>query len=255
MITMKAKILINGRGGCGKSTLTSIISKKLAQNNKVLVIDIDEGNIGINKILGVERPETTFMEYCGGRGRVMSELVQVILQQEDAVRIIDEIRFDDLAEPFAIWKGNLGFIQMGKIDDPGEGCSCPISNLALDFITNLKLEDNQVVIVDTSAGVEHIGQGVAGGIDELITVVDGSNDAILLANKINEMSKKAGRENFVILNKVDENIEDLMKEKLDDDINIIGKINYNSLISQSNINGIELDIENITGIDEIIEKL
>ncbi len=76
---MKGKILINGRGGCGKSTLTSLISKKLAQDNHVLVIDIDEGNYGINRILGVERPETTFMEYCGGRGRVMGELVKVIL--------------------------------------------------------------------------------------------------------------------------------------------------------------------------------
>ena len=185
----------------------------------------------------------------------MGELVKVILQQEDGVHIVDEISFDDLSKPFATWKGNLGFMQMGKIDDPGEGCSCPISNLALDFITNLKLEDNQVVIVDTSAGVEHIGQGVAGGIDELITVVDGSNDAILLANKINSMSKKADRENLVILNKVDESIEELLKERLDDDINIIGKIEYNPLISQSNISGVELDIENISGIDEIIEKL
>lgn len=42
---MKAKILVNGRGGCGKSTLTSILSKKLSQNNKVLVIDIDEGKM------------------------------------------------------------------------------------------------------------------------------------------------------------------------------------------------------------------
>lgn len=252
---MKAKILINGRGGCGKSTLTSIISKKIAQENKVLVIDIDEGNIGINEILGVKRPETTFMEYCGGRGRVMGELVKVILQQDDAVHIVDEISFDDLGEPFATWKGNLGFMQMGKIDNPGEGCSCPISNLALDFITNLKLEDNQVVLIDTSAGVEHIGQGVAGGIDELITIVDGSNDAILLANKINSMSKKADKENLVILNKVDESIEELLKDKLDDDLNIIGKIDYEPIISQSNITGTELDIDNINGIDEIIAKL
>lgn len=251
---MKGKILINGRGGCGKSTLTSLISKKLAQDNHVLVIDIDEGNYGINRILGVERPETTFMEYCGGRGRVMGELVKVILQQEDAVRIVDEISFDDLGEPFATWKGNLGFMQMGKIDVPGEGCSCPISNLAMDFITNLKLEDNQVVIVDTSAGVEHIGQGVAGTIDELINIVDGSNDAVLLANKINDMAKKADKENFVILNKVDESIEELLKEKLDDDVNVISCVKYTPEIAQANINGEEINVD-IVDVDEIIAAL
>ncbi|MBQ6628519.1 MAG: hypothetical protein IJH65_06825 [Methanobrevibacter sp.] len=60
---MKGKILVNSRGGCGKSTLTSIMAKKLSQDNQVLVVDIDEGNLGINKILGVEMPETTFIEY------------------------------------------------------------------------------------------------------------------------------------------------------------------------------------------------
>lgn len=251
---MKGKILVNGRGGCGKSTLTSIMAKKLAEDNQVLVVDIDEGNLGINKILGVERPETTFMEYCGGRGRVMGELVKVILQQEDAVHIVDEIRFDDLEGPFITRKDNLAFMQMGKIDDPGEGCSCPISNLAMDFISNLKLEENQVVIVDTSAGVEHIGQGVAGSIDKLVTVVDGSADAVILANKINEMAKKAGKDNLVILNKVDESIEDLLKSKLDDDVNVISSISYAPEIAEANINGVELDISNID-VDDIITRL
>lgn len=251
---MKGKILVNGRGGCGKSTLTSIMAKKLAEDNQVLVVDIDEGNLGINKILGVERPETTFMEYCGGRGRVMGELVKVILQQEDAVHIVDEIHFDDLEGPFITRKDNLAFMQMGKIDDPGEGCSCPISNLAMDFISNLKLEGNQVVIVDTSAGVEHIGQGVAGSIDKLVTVVDGSADAVILANKINEMAKKAGKDNLVILNKVDESIEDLLKSKLDDDVNVISSISYAPEIAEANINGVELDISNID-VDDIITRL
>ncbi|WP_407462555.1 cobyrinic acid a,c-diamide synthase [Methanobrevibacter sp.] len=251
---MKGKFLINGRGGCGKSTLTSIIAKNLAKDNQVLVIDIDEGNLGINKMLGVERPETTFMDYCGGRGRVMGELVKVILQQEDAVHIVGEISFDDLEAPFASWSDNLGFIQMGKIENPGDGCSCPISNLAMDFIANLKLDDNQVVIVDTSAGIEHIGQGVAFNIDKLITVVDGSNDAVILANKINEMAKKADKDNLVILNKVDDSIEGLLKEKLDDDINVVSSIKYAPEIAESNINGVEIDISNID-VGDIIAKL
>ena len=145
-------------------------------------------------------------------------------------------------------------MQMGKIDNPCDGCSCPISNLAMDFISNLKLEENQVVIVDTSAGVEHIGQGVAGSIDKLVTVVDGSNDAVILANKINEMAKKAGKENLVVLNKVDNSIEDLLKSKLDDDVNVISSISYAPEIAEANINGVELDISS-RDVDEIIAKL
>lgn len=110
------------------------------------------------------------------------------------------------------------------------------------------------MIVDTSAGVEHIGQGVAGSIDKLVTVVDGSNDAVILANKINEMAKKAGKENLVVLNKVDNSIEDLLKSKLDDDVNVISSISYAPEIAEANINGVELDISS-RDVDEIIAKL
>ena len=45
---MMKKIIISGRGGCGKSTLTSLIARKLSEENKVVVIDLDEGNLGLN---------------------------------------------------------------------------------------------------------------------------------------------------------------------------------------------------------------
>lgn len=253
---MKRKILISGRGGCGKSTLTSIISKTLvSQGNKVLVIDLDEGNLGLNNILGVEKPEVTFLDYCGGRPRIMGELQKAMMKGEEAIHILDEVTFDELKEEYTVWNGDLGYIEIGKIEDPDEGCACPMGNLARDFINNIVMDENQVVIVDTAAGIEHIGRGVIEGIENLVTIVDGSNDAVLLANKIDAMAKKASKSHGVILNKIDGSIEDLLKEKLDDGVCILGVLNYMPAISESNINGEELDISDLSGIDKIIAEI
>lgn len=251
---MKKKIIINGRGGCGKSTVTSLLSKKLTEDNKVVVIDLDEGNLGLNKILGVEKPENTFLDYCGGREAIMAELQKAMMKGEEAIHILDKITFDEFKEDYTTWNGNLGYIEIGKIEDSDEGCACPMGNLARDFINNICLEDNQVIIVDTAAGIEHIGRGVIEGADNMITIVDGSNDAVLLANKIDGMVKDK-KSHSVILNKVDGAIEDLLKEKLNDDVNILGTLEYAPSIAESNINGSQIEVDNLESLDEIIAKL
>lgn len=61
------KIAVCGKGGCGKSTITSLLAKELARmGNKVLVIDSDESNYGLHKQLGMEFPGD-FPEYFGGK--------------------------------------------------------------------------------------------------------------------------------------------------------------------------------------------
>ena len=50
------KILVSGRGGSGKSTFVSLLAQKLKKNGrKILVVDSDESNLGLNKILGIKK--------------------------------------------------------------------------------------------------------------------------------------------------------------------------------------------------------
>ncbi len=265
---MIKKINISGRGGCGKSTLTSLIARKLSEENKVVVIDLDEGNLGLNEILGVERPKVEFLDYCGGRDKIMGEILKVgikgMLMQKvglkdaessDSIDVLDSIRISELSNEYTSWNGNIGYMVIGKIEESDEGCACPMGNLARDLINHIELEENEVIIVDTSAGIEHLGRGVTESIDKLITIVDGSNDAVMLANKINGIAKRAGKSHAVILNKVDGSIEELLREKLDDDIEVLGTLEYMPSISESNINGTPIEIDNYDSIDEILSKL
>ena len=61
------KILVCGKGGSGKSTISALLSKELARNGRnVLVIDTDESNFGIHVQLGMAKPKD-FMNYFGGK--------------------------------------------------------------------------------------------------------------------------------------------------------------------------------------------
>jgi len=61
------KILVCGKGGCGKSTIVALLAKEIAaRKRKVLVIDNDESNVGLHSRLGMQQPDD-FMNYFGGK--------------------------------------------------------------------------------------------------------------------------------------------------------------------------------------------
>ncbi len=62
-----SKILISGRGGCGKSTVSSLIAKKISENKKVILIDGDESNLYVNEFVGIKIADKTFLEYLDGK--------------------------------------------------------------------------------------------------------------------------------------------------------------------------------------------
>ena len=69
------KITVCGKGGCGKSTVTTLLAKELARmEKKVLVVDSDESNFGLHRQLGVELPRD-FTEYFGGKDKAFKTMM------------------------------------------------------------------------------------------------------------------------------------------------------------------------------------
>jgi len=68
------KILVCGKGGCGKSTISTLLAKEInRRGGKVLVIDTDESNFGLHSQLGMDLPQD-FMNYFGGKKSCLSKL-------------------------------------------------------------------------------------------------------------------------------------------------------------------------------------
>jgi len=238
------KILICGKGGCGKSTIVALLAKELAiRKNKVLVIDSDESNIGLHSRLGVQKPED-FMNYFGGK--------KVLFEKTKELK--DKWRLDDLPRDYLTEKGNIQLLSMGKIYQFGEGCACPINALSSKFLEILDLGDEEFLIADTDAGIEHFGRGVEKGVDILFIVIDPSRESILLAEKVSELGRQVDKPVYYILNRIaDQETEEFLLNSIDRE-KVIAIIPENKEIFISGLAGNEFNID-VKGISEIADML
>ncbi|MDH7576841.1 MAG: nitrogenase reductase [Bacillota bacterium] len=237
-------LLVGGRGGSGKSTLVALLARRLGEKRKVLVVDSDESNLGLGAMLGVEPPGKTLMDYLGGKP-VVREKLMAMLKGEGSERVelfTEKLALDGLPSECVRWDGSLAFMQVGKIEHSMEGCACPMGAVARAFLNHLVTGDEQWVIVDTEAGVEHFGRGVLEGVDAVLMVVDPSHESVILGEKAARLAREAKKDFGVVLNKVDEKTEPVLREMLAaKGIAAIGVLPYFPAIAQASLLGCLLE--------------
>jgi len=238
------KILICGKGGCGKSTIVALLAKEIAaRKNTVLVIDSDESNIGLHSRLGMQKPDD-FMNYFGGKKLLF----------EKTKEMKDKWRLDDLPRDYLTEKGNIQLLSMGKIYQFGEGCACPINALSSKFLEILDLREGEFLIADTDAGIEHFGRGVEKGVDILLVIIDPSRESILLAKKISELGQQVDKPVYYILNRIsDQETEEFILNSIDKE-RVIAIIPENKEIFMSGLAGNEFNMD-VDGIKKIADML
>jgi CO dehydrogenase maturation factor len=241
------KILICGKGGCGKSTVVALLAKEMAiRKNTVLVIDSDESNIGLHSRLGMEKP-ADFMNYFGGKKLLFEKIKEMK----------NKWNLDGLPKEYLTEKGNIQLLSMGKIYQFGEGCACPINALSSKLLEVLDLRDGEFLIADTDAGIEHFGRGVEKGVDLLLVIVDPSQESILLAKKISKLGQQVDKPVYYILNRIsDQETKDMLINSIDRE-RVIAVIPENKEIFMSGLAGSEfnMDVEGIKEIADMLESI
>ncbi|ADN35284.1 CODH nickel-insertion accessory protein [Methanolacinia petrolearia DSM 11571] len=248
------KIVICGKGGSGKSTIVALMAHEYARQNKnVLVVDTDESNMGLHSILGNDSP-ADLMKYFGGKPAI-TEKIMAAMPDPSKVKIFENTwTFEDLPKEYVSYKNGIRLIAIGKIHDFGEGCACPMGILANQFLENLSLGEDDIVITDTEAGIEHFGRGIDRHADFILLVLDPSNESIRLAEKISGMTKDLEIPLYFILNKTDPEISSIIKEQIVDPSLLIGEIPGDDEILKRGLRGVEMDIRN-PYIEKITESL
>jgi CO dehydrogenase maturation factor len=187
-------IAVCGKGGVGKTSVSSLITKILLnqRSRRVLAIDADPA-VGLSSTLGVKVHKTL--------DDIRRDLISLLQKdgrrdQREILAHLDYEVFDALEE-----QENLALLAIGRPEN--EGCYCQINAILRDMIASLCSKFDQVII-DGEAGVEQINRRVMEKATHLVLVSDPSRKGLEVIRSIQLVSESLlGYETAgLILNKV-----------------------------------------------------
>jgi len=173
-------IALSGKGGTGKTTVSSLLVRSFIDlgDAPVLAVDADP-NANLHEALGVAVHETL----GSMREEAFSRNIPPGMNRHDYVRY----RFrQSLVEA----KG-FDLVAMGRPE--GSGCYCFANDLLSECMLQLERE-YRFIIIDTEAGMEHIARGTIGKPDLLLIVSDPGARGLRTIARIREIATQLGLE-------------------------------------------------------------
>jgi len=225
-----------GKGGVGKTSVSALMVKLLAQENnkKILAIDADPA-VGLATALGVQVKKTV--------DDIRNDLIEKIKTGQskgikDTGRVLDYELLDALEEC-----NGFALLAIGRPED--EGCYCRVNSLLKDIIGDLA-EKFDIVLIDGEAGIEQINRRVMKTVDHLIMVSDTSVKGVSVANTIAHVADENKAVEFksmgLVLNRVRDasEVEDIQKRTT---LNI-----YGSILEDDDIRDFDFRGKSLTGL-------
>jgi CO dehydrogenase maturation factor len=172
---MGRSIAVAGKGGTGKTTLTGLMLRYLAEKGlkPVLAVDAD-ANANLSEVLGVEVPGTIGDLREGMKTEVPTGMTKEAYMEYNIQKILVET-------------GTYDLLVMGLPE--GAGCYCYANTLCKKFI-DFMVNEYDYVIMDNEAGLEHLSRLLTRDIDVLMVVSDPSLRGIRTAGRIKELIEK-----------------------------------------------------------------
>jgi len=253
------KISICGKGGSGKSTVVALLARGLRdRGRRVLVVDSDESNPGLYRVLGFDKRPEPLLGLVGGKKEVFSTFSEESDRRESLLTR-EAFGVADLPGDYIVERDGIGLVCIGKILQSLEGCACPMGALGREFLKRLSLQENEVAVVDMEAGIEHFGRGVDTSIDSALIVTEPSFDSLELAEKINSLAAEAGiKRVWTIINKIgSEKIASRVRKELEErGVSVVGAIGYEPEIFEAGLEGRPVRRDRIeTDVGSILNQL
>ena len=237
------KLIICGKGGSGKSTITSLLARQsAARGQRTIVVDTDLSNVGIHRILGTEKARD-LIDYFGNQKGVREKVNASHEPGTPEVAALGSWSYDSIPEDFCSIKDGVKLVSVGKINETTQGCKCSFSSIARQFMLGLQTSGDDLVIVDTEAGVEHFGRGLDSLCDIILMVVDPTFESLALVEKITDMAGSIEVPLFYVLNKTDEKISATLRKKIDDDERIISEFPLDPELLSAGLGGLPMQAD------------
>lgn len=167
---------VSGKGGTGKTVFSALLIRELVKRGTVLAIDADaDSNL----------PEVLGADVYGTVGGIREELLR------EKNTLPPEYTKDVWLEgkTYEILSENKGFdlLVMGRPEGPE--CYCMVNNL-LRRIIDILSQNYEYTVIDSEAGLEHISRRTTIGVQDMIIMVDGSQQSLNTAVRIRNLSEE-----------------------------------------------------------------
>jgi len=161
------KIAVSGKGGVGKTTLSaSLVNYFVRRGDGVFAVDADpDASLGIT--LGID-PEVISKQVP------LIELHEVIKEKNAGGGGLVDLNPDTrgILDQYSIKRGGVSFLRMGGVKQGGSACYCKENSFLQSLLNSLLLDQDEVVIMDMSAGIEHLTRGTSQGVDLMLVVTE-----------------------------------------------------------------------------------
>ena len=229
------KVAITGKGGVGKTTLSSTLARLYADEGRtVLAADVDpDANLGL--ALGLSQEE-------------VDQIIPISRMKDlakERTGASDDNKFyklnpyvADIPEKFAKTINGVKLLVMGTVDLGGSGCVCPEHVMLKSILSALTYRKNDVVIMDMEAGLEHLGRGTAMNMEQFIVVIEPGARSVQTYRNVKRLANDLGIKRVrVVANKVrDEKDEEFVRNNIPAE-DLLGMIHYNLEIMDADRQG------------------
>lgn len=247
------KIAISGKGGVGKTTLAALLCTSFQRSGyHVTAVDADP-DANLASTLGFPEPDSItpiielkelIAERTGTRPGSMGAFFKL------------NPRVDDIPEKYSVTHNGIRLLVMGSIKKAGTGCYCPENALVRELVGHLLLGEDDIVIMDMEAGIEHLGRGTSGDVDAFIIVVEPGKRSVETGQRVVKLATELGvKRHYVVGNKVRDDDDRMFIERFFPGDTLLGILPYSDEIAESGKGDSGVVTHHQVAIDTIKDRL
>jgi CO dehydrogenase maturation factor len=176
------RVVVCGKGGVGKTTITALLARRLALRGKnVLAVDEDpQQNLAFS--LGYPLEAAGDLVPLSRNFDYVEEKVGARPGEGWGLMLTLNPDVSDVVDRFGVHidKG-IDCLVMGSVVQAATGCLCPENALLDAVIRFIRLREDEAILLDTQAGVEHFGRALAEGFSQTLVVTEPGRNSLHVA--------------------------------------------------------------------------
>jgi CO dehydrogenase maturation factor len=254
------KIAVAGKGGVGKTFVSSTLSRLLARNGyNVLAVDADP-NLNLAVSLGVPQDVADRVVPLSENEALVKERTGVSAEEAYAPIFNMNPKVNDIVDKFGVKAPDgVKLLVMGTVKGGGTGCMCGSNALLRVLVQHMLIQRGEVLIMDMVAGLEHLGRGTARRMDAMLVVLEPRMKSVDTVRRIMRLAEEIEvKEVLAVGNKVArlKDREFIQKHMDELGVPVVAYIPYDEAVTDADMAGTpvldyDADSKAVRAVDEL----